>query len=119
MAAECGAAACIRVLVLYSPQARVVHECALELPAGSTVADAVRASGFVERFAQILREPMGVGVWGRKAAPSQVLREADRVEIYRGLRVDPKLARRERFAKQGARATGLFATRRKGAKPGY
>lgn len=119
MAAEGGAAASIHVLVLYSPEPRVVHECALALPVGSTVADAVRASGLVERFTQIVREPMGVGVWGRKATPAQVLREADRVEIYRRLRVDPKLARRERFARQGARAAGLFAQRRKGAKPGY
>jgi putative ubiquitin-RnfH superfamily antitoxin RatB of RatAB toxin-antitoxin module len=41
------------------------------------------------------------------------------VEIYRGLLVDPKVARRERFRKQGARAAGLFAKRRPGAKPGY
>ena len=50
--------------------------------------------------------------------PLQV-RDGDRVEIYRDLKVDPKVARRERFRKQGARATGLFAQRRPGAKPGY
>jgi hypothetical protein len=33
--------------------------------------------------------------------------------------VDPKVARRERFKKQGARGTGLFAKRRKGGKAGY
>jgi sulfur carrier protein len=47
------------------------------------------------------------------------LRDQDRVEFYRGLRVDPKVARRERFSKQGARASGLFAKRRPGSKPGY
>jgi putative ubiquitin-RnfH superfamily antitoxin RatB of RatAB toxin-antitoxin module len=41
------------------------------------------------------------------------------VEIYRPLTVDPKVARRERFAKQGARATGLFVKKRAGAKAGY
>jgi putative ubiquitin-RnfH superfamily antitoxin RatB of RatAB toxin-antitoxin module len=50
-----------------------------------------------------------VGVWGRKARLDHVLREGDRVEIYRPLQIDPKLARRERFRKQGVRAAGLFA----------
>jgi len=33
--------------------------------------------------------------------------------------VDPKVARRERFARQGAKTAGLFAKRRAGAKAGY
>jgi putative ubiquitin-RnfH superfamily antitoxin RatB of RatAB toxin-antitoxin module len=37
------------------------------------------------------------------------LRAGDRIEGYRTLRVDPKVARRERFARQGARSAGLFA----------
>ena len=41
------------------------------------------------------------------------------VKAYRGLRVDPMVARHERFKKQGARSAGLFAKRRPGAKPGY
>jgi uncharacterized protein len=39
--------------------------------------------------------------------------------VYRPLLVDPKVARRERFRTQGARAAGLFAKKRPGAKPGY
>jgi hypothetical protein len=46
-------------------------------------------------------------------------RHGDRLEICRGLRVDPKVARRERFVAQGARGSGLFASRRPGAKSGY
>ena len=60
-----------------------------------------------------------VGVWGRKAPPGQVLRDRDRIEIYRPLQVDPKVARRERFRKQGARSSGLFAHKRAGGKAGY
>ena len=41
------------------------------------------------------------------------------IKAYRGLRVDPMVARHERFKKQGARSAGLFAKRRPGAKPGY
>jgi sulfur carrier protein len=47
------------------------------------------------------------------------LREGDRVEIYRALRVDPKEARRQRFAGQGAKTAGLFVKKRQGAKAGY
>ncbi|HYP70717.1 MAG TPA: RnfH family protein, partial [Variovorax sp.] len=47
------------------------------------------------------------------------LKDGDRLELCRDLVVDPKVARRERFARQGARGTGLFAKRRTGAKAGY
>ncbi len=60
------------------------------------------------------------GVWGKKVALSHVLRDQDRLELYRQLTVDPKVARRERFVGQGAKkAAGLFAKRRVGAKAGY
>ena len=107
------------VTVVYSPRARVVHEVLLQLPPGSTVAQAVSASGLLEQCTELQGTKLLSGVWGRKAGADQVLRDQDRVEIYRPLKVDPKVARRERFAKQGARSAGLFARRRPGAKPGY
>lgn len=59
------------------------------------------------------------GVWGRRSAWSTVLREGDRAELYRKLTVDPKLARKQRFSRQGARRAGLFARRKPGAAAGY
>lgn len=59
------------------------------------------------------------GVWGRVLPPEHVLVSGDRIEAYRPLLVDPKVARRERFAKQGARGAGLFSKKRDNAKPGY
>jgi uncharacterized protein len=108
-----------RVLVCWSPAAREVLEWPLEVPAGATVADAVRASGFPAAAGG--REPGEgeLGIWGRRCSAAQAVREGDRIEVYRPLRVDPKVARRERFRSQGARATGLFARRRAGGKPGY
>ncbi|MCB2018938.1 MAG: RnfH family protein, partial [Hydrogenophaga sp.] len=47
------------------------------------------------------------------------LRDGDRLELYRPLRVDPKVARRERFVGQGAKAAGLFSRRRPHSKSGY
>ena len=108
-----------RVTVAWSPGPREVKERSLVLPEGSTVRDAVLASGWLQADAAHAVEAADFGVWGRRCTGEQVLREGDRVEVYRGLLVDPKVARRERFRKQGARATGLFAKRRPGAKPGY
>jgi hypothetical protein len=47
---------------------------------------------------------------------THALQEGDRLEVLRPLRVDPKVARRERFQRQGAKTAGLFAKRRTGAK---
>lgn len=109
----------LNVIVMYSPAPREVLEWRVALPAGSSVRQAVQASGLPGVLAASALQEASVGVWGRKAAWDQPLREGDRIEVYRRLRVDPKVARRERFSKQGARAAGLFSKRRPGAKPGY
>lgn len=109
----------IEVTVVYSPSARDVREIALRLAASSTVMQAIQASGLLQLCPSIELETAVVGVWGRKVSLNQTLRENDRVEIYRSLTVDPKVARRERFAKQGARTAGLFVKKRPGAKAGY
>ena len=109
----------VRVTVAYSPGPREVFEWQVTLPAGATARDAVLASGLPEACPGLELATLEVGVWGRKAGWGHVLRTRDRVELYRALRVDPKVARRERFRKQGTRAAGLFAQRRPGAKPGY
>jgi hypothetical protein len=110
---------CIKVTLVYSPVARDVREVVLNLAPDSTVLEALQASGLLQLFPSINQSTTIVGVWGRKASLEQPLRENDRVEIYRPLTVDPKVARRERFAKQGARTAGLFVKKRAGAKAGY
>ena len=105
-------AAEIHAVVVYSPAARVVREWPVALPAGATVLRALLASGLPREFPQFELRSAPVGVWGRKATLNRTLRERDRVEVYRPLKVDPKVARRERFRKQGARGTGLFAPRK-------
>ena len=109
----------IRVTVVYSPRARSVQEVKLELEPGATVAAAVQASGWLGHVGTTSEGVPLIGVWGRKAGGDQVVQDYDRVEIYRALKVDPKVARRARFVKQGARTTGLFARKRPGAKAGY
>lgn len=109
----------IHITVLYSPVPRQVLERKLELPEGATLEDALRQCDLEAWLGDSELAHAAAGIWGRRAMPQQLLREGDRVEIYRPLRVDPKVARRERFRKQGTRGAGLFAKRRPGGKPGY
>jgi hypothetical protein len=83
-------------------------QATVRLPAGSTLADAVRASGLIqqadrvhadERIAELAAVMSGawsVGVYGKLRQPDELLRAGDRVEIYRPLTIDPKDARRVR-----------------------
>ena len=109
----------IHVTVMFSPAARAVHEWALTMPMGATVCAALAASGMQTHFPEVDLPTVAVGIWGRAVDLEQQLVQGDRVEIYRPLTVDPKLARRERFRRQGVRAAGLFARKRDGAKAGY
>ncbi len=71
----------------------------LRVPAGTTVADAIERSGIRERFPDV--DPGGrnkVGIFGKITRMTQVLREGDRVEIYRPLIADPKEIRKQRAA---------------------
>ena len=68
----------------------------LTLAAGATAADAVRASGVLERHPEIGLGRPKIGIYGRVVAEKAPLRDGDRVEIYRPLPVDAKEARRRR-----------------------
>lgn len=109
----------LQVTVVYSPVARDVRAVRLYLAPESTVLQALQASGLLQLFPLINLQTTVVGVWGRRISLNRLLRDNDRVEIYRSLTVDPKVARRERFVRQGARAAGLFIKKRSGAKAGY
>lgn len=107
----------MRITLMIAPAARQVHETTIELPEGSTAQAAIEAAGWASRYPEW--QALSLAVWGRRCEAGHVLREGDRLELLRGLRVDPKVARRERFVGQGARATGLFAQRRPNSKSGY
>jgi putative ubiquitin-RnfH superfamily antitoxin RatB of RatAB toxin-antitoxin module len=110
----------MRIELVYCPGPREVFCRSFALPDNASVEDALRAAGWPNDPAtrDWGKAPL-VGIWGRKHGLEHVLREGDRVEVHRPLRVDPKVARRERFNRQGARSTGLFARQRPGAKSGY
>ncbi|MDD0809953.1 RnfH family protein [Curvibacter sp. RS43] len=109
----------INIEIAYSPRPREVLVRGLRIDASASVMQALRSSGLLADCPELDLTCLTVSVWGRKTPMNQALREGDRIELCRPLVVDPKVARRERFAKQGARGTGLFAQRRAGAKAGY
>jgi putative ubiquitin-RnfH superfamily antitoxin RatB of RatAB toxin-antitoxin module len=118
------AKALITVTLCWSWTARQVHEQVLRVPEGCTVQEALDAwlSAGVPGLAAVdlAKLPfMQPGIWGHKAAWHAQLVDGDRIELYRGLQVDPKVARRQRFKRQGKGRTGLFANRKSGVAAGY
>jgi uncharacterized protein len=75
----------------------------IEIAAGSTVREAILASRILERFPLIDLDAAPVGIFSRPCALGDVLRNGDRVEIYRPLAMDPKEARRRRAGKKRLR----------------
>ena len=109
----------MNITLVYSPAARQVCQWQLQVPGGTSIEQVVLQSGALEQFVEIDLPDLTLGVWGKTCSLDQVLKDQDRIEIYRPLRVDPKVARRERFARQGAKRAGLFASKRVDAKAGY
>ncbi|MBK6998800.1 MAG: RnfH family protein [Rhodoferax sp.] len=101
------------VTVVYSPGLRQVLEQRMVVPADSTLGEALQASQLLAGVPQSDMLQLEFGIWGRKAQTFHTLQADDRIEVYRPLRVDPKSARRTRFAHQGSsKSAGLFAKRR-------
>ena len=68
----------------------------VDLPAGSTAQQAVDASGLMQELPKSVLDPLQLGIYSRRIDANEVLRDGDRVEIYRPLQLDPMAARRRR-----------------------
>ena len=68
----------------------------IELPVGATVLEAAQRSGIAGRFQGVDLDNATFGIFGQIVASRQVLRDGDRVEIYRPLTADPKDVRKAR-----------------------
>ena len=86
----------LRVEVVVSPAPGEVRQTSLTLPQGATVRDALMRCGLCPQAACGDLSSLTVGVWGKLKSLDQVLRDRDRVEVYRPLLIDPKEARRRR-----------------------
>jgi Uncharacterized protein conserved in bacteria len=78
----------------------------LQIEEGATAEQAIRISGILEKFPEIDLEQNKIGVFGKLGKQDNVLREHDRVEIYRPLIADPKEVRRQRAAEGKAMKKG-------------
>src|SRR3954468_9300245 len=93
----------LAVQVCYaSPQLQFLRE--LMVPAGTTLHQAIKLSGVIEAAPEIDLSVWRAGIYGKLKPLDTVLREHDRVEIYRPLVADPKEARRRRADKRVKRA---------------
>jgi hypothetical protein len=96
--------------VVFCPRPGVTEQVPLSLPAGATLSDALQASGLLERHGLVMTG-VRAGIWCKVQEPDTLLREGDRVEIYRALQVDPKEARRQRYEQHKLRANANTNTK--------
>jgi len=81
----------------------------MQVEAGTTVGEAIERSGVLEAFPDINLTTQAVGIYAKKKTLDTVLRERDRIEIYRPLVADPKESRRKRAAKKSDAAGSAAA----------
>jgi uncharacterized protein len=89
----------LQVEVAYAEPLRGIVK-GYRLAPGATVADALRLAALDPDFAGVDLANSALGIFGRPAQPDHALRDGDRIEIYRPLAADPKVARRLRAAQQ-------------------
>ncbi len=71
----------------------------IQLPSGSTVQDAIAQSGILARYPEIDFAQSKLGIFAKLVKPEALLRDRDRVEIYRPLIADPKEVRKQQASK--------------------
>ena len=88
----------LRVEVAYAlPEKQVILE--LQVPEGTSVLEAAQQSGVTKQFEGVDLDNAKFGIVGKVVSPKQVLREGERVEVYRPLIADPKEVRKARAAR--------------------
>lgn len=99
---------CVEVVYALPQQQELIR---LKLPMGSTLQQAVEVSGLLQKYPEIDLEKNKLGIFGKLRKADTLLREHDRIEIYRPLIADPKEVRKQRAAegkmlkKDGAKET--------------
>jgi putative ubiquitin-RnfH superfamily antitoxin RatB of RatAB toxin-antitoxin module len=76
----------------------------VQVAPGTTIAQAIAASGILQDVPEIDLAVCPVGIYGKKKPLDTILRPLDRIEIYRPLLADPKESRRRRAAHKSAAA---------------
>jgi putative ubiquitin-RnfH superfamily antitoxin RatB of RatAB toxin-antitoxin module len=93
----------LQIYVCYAtPQREYIRP--MQVSAGTTIGAAIEQSGVLQEFPEINLATAPVGIYAKKKTLDTVLRERDRIEIYRPLVADPKDSRRRRAARKDAAA---------------
>ncbi|HEY2779757.1 MAG TPA: RnfH family protein [Steroidobacteraceae bacterium] len=91
----------ISVEVVYAEAQRSIAK-SLKMPPGALVADALAQAASDQDFSGVDLTDTAVGIYGKVVPRDQVLKEGDRIEIYRPLLEEPKLARRKRASRKAS-----------------
>lgn len=83
----------IEVVYALAHEQALLRQC---VPAGTTVTEAIKLCGILEKYPEIDLASNKLGIFGKLAKADTVLRDKDRIEIYRPLIADPKEVRRKR-----------------------
>jgi putative ubiquitin-RnfH superfamily antitoxin RatB of RatAB toxin-antitoxin module len=90
----------IRIEIVYAQTLKSAVKC-VELAQGAMICDALEVAASDPAFLGVDLANSAVGVFGKIVPRDQILNDGDRVEIYRQLVEEPKLARRKRVNKPG------------------
>jgi putative ubiquitin-RnfH superfamily antitoxin RatB of RatAB toxin-antitoxin module len=87
----------INIEVVYATDARQ-DVLKVRVPEGTNVQQAIAASGVLAKFPEIDLTTNKIGVFAKLVKLDAVLRDRDRIEVYRPLIADPKEVRKQRAA---------------------
>ena len=92
----------MRIEVVYAlPNVQTVVE--LQLEEGATAIEAVQQSGILDTHDELQNQALSLGIFSKGCEYDHVLKEGERVEIYRPLLADPKEIRKRRAAEMAAK----------------
>jgi uncharacterized protein len=89
----------IRIEIVHAQAQRNIAK-SLRMPQGACVADALKLAAADQDFLGIDLSGSVVGIFGKVVGRDQQLEDGDRIEIYRPLAEEPKLARRKRASRE-------------------
>ena len=98
----------LKIKVAFARQASF-QEINLDVPAGTTIEQAIKLSGVLQHFPEIDLQTNKVGIYGKMKALDTAVEEGDRIEIYRALSKSAIEARRDR-AKRSLKGSNASAS---------
>jgi uncharacterized protein len=90
---------CLTLTIVYGhPHQQTLITCAVA--PGTTAREAIEQSGILALWPEIDRSNLNIGVFSKKVTADTLVKDGDRIELYRPLKIDPKEARKLRALKK-------------------